>query len=207
MKILIACEESQIVCNAFRLMGHEAYSCDLIPTSGNHPEYHIQKDVLTILNDGWDMMIAHPPCTQLCVSGQRWFNDEQYFLGTRGYKPHCLKDGAINFVQSLIDAPIKKIAIENPISIISSRIRKPDQVIRPFHFGDDSSKSTCLWLKNLPKLKPTNIITPTKIITKSGRSWDKWFFETSCISDKKLRSKIRSKTFSGIANAMANQWI
>jgi hypothetical protein len=187
-------------------MGHEAYSCDLIPTSGDHPEYHIQKDVLTILNDGWDMMIAHPPCTQLCVSGQRWFNDEKYFLGTPGYKPHCLKDDAINFVKLLINAPIEKIAIENPISIISSRIRKPDQVIRPFCFGDDSSKSTCLWLKNLPKLKPTNIITSTKIITKSGRSWDKWFFETSCISDKKLRSKIRSKTFQGIANAMANQW-
>jgi hypothetical protein len=198
MKVLIACEESQTVCKAFRELGHEAYSCDILPCSGGHPEWHIQDDVLKHLDEGWDLMIAHPPCTHLCVSGMRWFSE--------GKKPIYLQKEALLFVRKLMDADINKIAVENPVSIISSRIRKPDQIIKPTMFGEDSPKRTCLWLKNLPKLNPTNIIEPTTHISKSGRVWDRWFWDTSCISDHQERSRIRSKTFKGIANAMANQW-
>lgn len=201
MKIIIACEESQTVCKAFRELGYEAYSCDIEECSGGHKEWHIKDDILNHLNDGWDLMIAHPPCTHLCVSGQRWFNKYSKFA-----KPTHLRDEALEFVRNLMEAPINKIAIENPISIISSRIRKPDQIIKPYQFGEDSSKSTCLWLKNLPLLLPTNIIKPSIYISSSGRAWDKWFFETSSIADKKTRSRIRSKTFEGIAKAMAQQW-
>ena len=201
MKVLVACEESQAVCKEFRRLGHKAFSCDTQECSGGHPEWHIQGDVLEQLDKGWDMMIAFPPCTHLCVSGQRWFNQNAPHS-----KPLHLRDDAILFVKKLMDAPIDMICLENPISIISSRIRKPNQIIKPHDFGEDSSKKTCLWLKGLPCLKSTNIIVPSVHISSSGRKWDKWFFDTSLISDLKERSKVRSKTFPGIAKAMAEQW-
>lgn len=199
MSILIACEESQVVCKAFRALGHEAYSNDIIECSGDHPEWHLKMDVFDAISlREWDMMIAHPPCTYLAVSGIHWNNKKE------GRKQKT--EEALLFVKRLMDVDIPKICIENPISIISSRIGKPSQIIRPYQFGDDSTKATCLWLKNLPKLTSTNIITPSKHITKSGKVYDKWWFDTCLISNLQERAKIRSKTFRGIANAMSTQW-
>lgn len=182
MRILIACEESQTVCKAFRAKGHEAYSCDIMPCSGGHPEWHIQDDVLKHLNNGWDMMIAHPPCTHLAVSGARWFKDKQKEQAE-----------ALKFVRKLLDTPIEKITLENPVSIISSRIRKPDQIIQPWQFGHGETKATCLWLKNLPLLKPTNIV--------EGRE-----NRIHRMPPSEDRARLRSKTYEGIAQAMADQW-
>lgn len=187
MKILIACEESQTVCKAFRNKGHEAFSCDILDCSGRHPEWHIKDDVLKHLNDGWDMMIAHPPCTHLSVTGQRWFLE--------GKKDWKLQEDVLDFVRKLLNAPIKKIALENPVSVIAGKIRKSDQLINPWQFGEPQNKRTCLWLKNLPKL------IPTKIIPLEERKKDIWLCPPS-----KDRGKIRSKTFQGIADAMAEQW-
>lgn len=184
MKILLACEESQVVCIEMRKRGHEAYSCDTLPCSGGHPEWHIQDDVLKHLGDGWDMMIAFPPCTHLCVSGARWFKKKQ--ADNRQRK-------AIDFFMKMINAPIDKIAVENPISIMSTQYRKPDQIIQPWQFGHGETKATCLWLKNLPILYPTKIM--------SGRENRIWKMPPS-----KNRRRKRSKTFSGIAKAMAEQW-
>ena len=194
MKVLIACEFSGIVRDAFSAKGHDAWSCDLLPTE--RPGNHIQGDVLEILNDGWDLMIAHPDCAHLCVSGARWWKQKQ-------------EDGrqqkAIDFFRKLFDAPIPKIAIENPPGIITKAIRPPDQYIQPFWFGDEAQKKTGLWLKNLPKLVPTKIVDRGKIwIQKNGRkrgaAW------TMCLPPSPDRWKIRSKTFQGIAEAMANTW-
>jgi len=180
MKILIACEFSGIVRDAFKKRGHDAWSCDLLPTE--RPGQHIQGDVLEILNDGWDMMIAHPPCTHLAVSGARWFKDkiqEQI--------------EALEFVHKLLNAPIDKICLENPVSIISTRIRKPDQIIQPWQFGHGETKATCLWLKNLQSLVPTNIVSGRlNRIHREPPSKDRW--------------KNRSRTYPGIARAMAEQW-
>jgi hypothetical protein len=185
IKILIGCEESQAVCIAFRELGFEAYSCDLLPCSGGHPEWHIQDDVLRHLKDGWDLMIAFPPCTDLAVSGARWFTDK-------------IKNGqqrrSIEFFLRLWEQDqIEKIAIENPIGIMSTWLRKPDQIIQPWMFGHGETKATCLWLKNLPKLRPTYIV--------DGREQRVWKMAPS-----EERSKLRSKTFPGIAAAMATQW-
>lgn len=196
MKILIACEFSGIVRDAFKAKGHDAWSCDLLPTE--IPGQHIQGDVLEILNDGWDMMIAHPPCTYLCVSGIRW--------NTNNPIRKIKTESAIEFVKTLLNCKIHKKVIENPISIISSRIRKPDQIIRPNQFGHGSTKATCLWLENLQKLTPTNVVEQETYVSSSGRIWDKWFFESSLISNLEERSKFRSRTFMGIAKAMADQW-
>lgn len=182
MKVLVACEESQEVCKAFRALGHEAYSCDILPASGGHPEWHIQDDVLNHLEDGWDLMIAHPPCTHLAVSGARWFKDKQ-IEQRRG----------LRFVRNLLMAPIDKIALENPISIISSEIRKPTQIIQPWQFGHGETKATCLWLQGLPKLQPTNIV--------EGRE-----AKVHRMAPSPERAKLRSKTYPGIAAAMAQQW-
>lgn len=153
MRVLVACEESQTVCKAFRALGHEAYSCDILPCSGGHPEWHIRGDaILAMQSDDWDLMIAHPPCTYLSASGMHWT--------TRGLRDPQLTEDALDFVARLMDSAITKIAIENPVGVISSRIRKPDQIIQPWMFGDDASKKTCLWLKNLPPLKPTWIVPP-----------------------------------------------
>lgn len=186
--MLVACEFSGVVRDAFIRKGHEALSCDLLPTDSPGPHY--QGDVRDILNDGWDLMIAHPPCTHLAVSGARYFKDKQKEQAE-----------ALEFVRQLLDAPIERIALENPIGVISSRIRKPDQIIQPWMFGHNESKATCLWLKGLPKLVPTYIVgkegdirdnqTPSGQ-NKLGPSPDRW--------------KLRSITYRGIAEGMADQW-
>lgn len=190
MRVLIACEYSGTVRDAFVDKGHDAWSCDLLPsdTAGNH----YQGDVRDILDDEWDLMIAHPPCTHLAVSGARWFKDKQEEQAE-----------ALDFVRLLLDAPIPRIALENPVSIISSKIRKPNQIIQPYEYGHEATKTTCLWLKNLPPLMPTNIVGKGKRhVTKSGKSLPEWYN----LPPSADRWKIRSTTFSGIAEAMANQW-
>ena len=180
MKVLIACEFSGTVRDAFCQFGHTAVSSDILPSE--KPGEHYQGDVRDILSDGWDLMIAHPPCTHLAVSGARWFKDKQQ-------EQH----DALEFVKELMEAPIPKIAIENPISIISSRIRKPDQIIQPWQFGHGETKATCLWLKNLPKLHPTNIVDGRENrIHRMSPGPDRW--------------RERSRTFPGIAAGMASQW-
>ena len=180
MKVLVACEYSGTVRDAFIRAGHDAWSCDLLPTETPGP--HHQCDALEVLDMGWDLMIAHPPCTHLAVSGARWFKDKQ-----------TEQQEALAFVQMLINAPIKQIAIENPVSIISSRIRKPDQIIQPWQFGHGETKATCLWLYNLPLLQPTNIVEGREAkVHRMPPGPDRW--------------KLRSKTYIGIAQAMADQW-
>ena len=198
MRILIACEESQTIAKAFRDLGHDAFSCDLSECSGGYPEWHIQGDAIEIAyTQDWDMMIAHPPCTYLAVSGARWmYNDD----GSRNEDREQKQVQALDFVQKLMDAPIEKIAIENPISVISTKIRKPDQIIQPWMFGDEATKTTCLWLKNLPSLKATDIVGKGEFyISPTGKKLPRWY------SDNK-NPKSRSKTFKGIAKAIANQW-
>jgi hypothetical protein len=199
MKGIIACEESQRVCKAFRDRGHEVYSCDIIPCSGGHPEWHIQDDILKHLNDGWDFMIAHPPCTYLCLSGARWLPNN----------PQRQKDmlEACEFFNTLLNADIPKIAIENPLHHKEARqhIRHYDQLIQPLYFGETARKTTCLWLKNLPPLMFGLTMPEARVKSGSGREWGKWFWDTSCIPYAQ-RGKERSKTFQGIADAMANQW-
>lgn len=182
MKVLVACEESQRVCQAFRDKGHEAYSCDILPTSGQHPEWHIQDDVLNQLFKGWDMMISFIPCTHLAVSGARWFKDKR-----------CEQIDAVNFFLRVANAPTPKIAIENPIGIMSTIYRKPDQIIQPWQFGHGETKATCLWLKNLPKLVPTNIV--------EGRE-----ARVHKMAPGPNRARDRARTYPGIAKAMAEQW-
>ncbi len=201
MKILIACEYSGRVRDAFIARGHTAMSCDLLPTDVAGP--HHQGDVFDIINDGWDLMIAHPPCTYLSVSGMHWT--------TRGLRDPQLTEDALDFVQRLMNAPIAKIAIENPISVISSRIRKPDQIISPYQFGHDASKKTCLWLKDLPLLTPTQMVEPRIVITPSGKPAKRWGNQCDNYGQDKLppsadRWKLRSATYQGIADAMAAQW-
>ena len=203
MKVLVACEESQRVCIAFREKGHEAYSCDIEPCSGGHPEWHIQDDVLKHLDKGWDLIIAHPPCTYLTVTGNRWFNVERY--GEKAIKRINDREDAIKFFLQFANNQCNKIAIENPVGIMSSIWRKPDQIIQPYMFGDAAEKKTCLWLKGLPNLIPTNQVKPPeRIYFKSGKSMPEWY--AKCWHLSKERTKIRSKTFEGIAKAMAEQW-
>ena len=202
-KILIACEESQAVTKEFRRLGHESYSCDILPCSGGHPEWHLQSDVTEILKEEWDMIIAFPPCTYLTVTGNRWFNIKKY--GDKAIKRHADRKDAINFFM-LFATSANKGAIENPIGVMSSEWRKPDQIVNPYEFGDPYEKKTCLWLKGLPKLKTTNIVKPpegTKF--KSGRTMPSWYAE-AWLLPKEERAKLRSKTFPGIAKAMATQW-
>jgi hypothetical protein len=210
MKVLIACEESQAVTKEFRKLGHEAFSCDILPCTGGHPEWHYQKDVFEVINKGWDLMIAHPPCTFLAVSGARWlYNKDGSVNEERFYNQRQ----ALDFVEMLMKSNINKIAIENPISVISSAIRKPDQIIQPYWFGDSASKSTCLWLKNLPKLEPTNIVSKGEFKewidkkTNKPKRQPMWYYQA--LQQAKTpaeRRTLRSKTFKGIAEAMANQW-
>lgn len=192
-KVLIACEESQEVCKAFRKLGHEAYSCDLQECSGGHPEWHIQGDCLEILNTKWDLIIAHPPCTRLTLRAQYWNK-------LRGLENE--KQEAISFFMKMINAPIKHKAIENPIGIMSTLYRKPNQIIQPYQFGDAEQKATCLWTENLPMLIPTDIVEPNFTLTRSGK---KLYFNDR-LPKNKDRQKLRSKTFPGIAAAMAEQW-
>lgn len=189
MKVLIACEFSGIVRDAFSALGHSAMSCDLLPSET--PGRHHRGDVLEVLSDGWDLMIAHPPCTYLSVSGMHWT--------TRGLRDSKLTEDALSFVRLLLDAPIPRIALENPVSIISTRIRKPDQIIQPWQFGHDASKKTCLWLKNLPPLMPTSVIRKHRYSNQTENGQNK-------LSPSANRWKLRSKTFQGVAQAMASQW-
>ena len=183
MRVLVACEYSATVRDAFRARGFDAWSCDLLPTEGD-AQWHIQGDAMPLLGDGWDLLIAHPPCTDLAVSGARHFAEK-------------IADGrqqrALDFVQALLDAPIPCIALENPVSVISSKIRKPDQIIQPWQFGHGETKATCLWLKNLPRLKPTNFVEGREArVHRMPPGPNRW--------------KERSRTFQGIADAMADQW-
>jgi hypothetical protein len=220
MKVLVACEESQEVCKAFREKGHEAYSCDIQECSGGHTEWHIQSDVLPLLNgncefktidgqkhsiDGkWDLIIAHPPCTYLTVTGNRWFNVERY--GDKAVQRIKDRKEAAKFFMAFANADCDHIAIENPVGYMSTYWRKPDQIIQPWMFGDAEEKKTCLWLKGLPNLIETNIVTPPdRVRFNSGKSMPKWYADAWHLP-KEERSKLRSKTFPGIAKAMANQW-
>ena len=195
MRILVACEESQSVANAFRDRAQEAYSCDLLPCSGGHPEWHIQGDVVGLLSERWDLVIAFPPCTDLAASGARYFAEKR-------------KDGrqqaSIEFFMRFTDLPhVPRVAIENPIGIMSTYWRKPDQIIQPWMFGHPESKATCLWLKGLPPLRPTRVLAPPE----SGR-WDNQTQSgQNRLGPSPDRAKIRSKTYSGIAIAMADQWL
>ena len=184
MRVLVACEESQAVCKAFRELGHEAYSCDVQECSGGHPEWHIQGDVLPLLKEKWDLIIAHPPCTDLAVSGARWFYQK---------RENGSQQRSIDFFMEFTKCDCERVAIENPICIMSSIWRKPDQIIQPWQFGHGETKATCLWLKGLPLLKPTNIV--------DGREQKVWKMPPS-----KDRAKLRSRTYPGIARAMAEQW-
>ena len=218
MKVLIACEESQIVCKAFRERGHEAYSCDIQEPSGGHPEWHIHGDAIAALDGGvittmdgkqhdvgkWDLLIAHPPCTYLTVTGNRWFNEERY--GDKARQRKELRNDAANFFMSFINADVDKIAVENPIGYMSTAYQKPSQIIHPYMFGDPARKATCLWLQGLPKLTPTNIVEPIIIRYQNGNGTDNpWHMETMNLPPME-RAKARSKTFPGIAKAMAEQW-
>lgn len=199
MRVLVACEYSGAVRDAFRAFGHDAMSCDLLPTEVDGPHY--QGSVKDIINDGWDLMVAHPPCTYLATSGLRWlYHPEDKHLPSPARRRHPKypnrlidQESGLAFVQYLMDAPIQKIAIENPISMISSRIRKPDQIIQPWMFGHGETKATCLWLKGLPKITPTNIV--------EGREQ-----KIHNLPPGPNRWKERSRTFPGIAAALASQW-
>ncbi len=195
MHILIACEYSGTVRDAFIRAGHDAMSCDLLPTDVPGPHY--EGDVFDIINNGWDMMIAHPPCTYLSVSGMHWT--------ARGLRDPQLTEDALDFVTRLMAASIPRIAVENPISVISSRIRKPDQIINPWQFGHDASKRTCLWLKNLPLLTPTDIVEP-RIVNGKKRWANQTDSGQNRLPPSEDRWKIRSETYTGIAQAMADQW-
>lgn len=184
MKILVACEESQAVCKAFRAKGHEVYSCDIEPCSGGRPEWHIQGDVLPLISQLWDMIIAFPPCTDLCSSGARWFKEKQ---------ADGRQQRSIEFFLRFTNLNCPKVAIENPVGIMSRLYRKPDQIIEPYQFGHPEKKATCLWLKELPKLKSTKIM-----LERDQKGWK--------MPPSKDRAKLRSKTYQGIADAMAEQW-
>jgi hypothetical protein len=196
LRVLVACEFSGTVRQAFRLRGHEAYSADLLPAADGSP-YHLQGDVRDVLRGRWDLMIAHPPCTYLSVSGIHW-NSRRPGRAEETEK-------ALVFVRELLQAPIPRIAVENPVSVISSRIRKPDQIIQPYEFGEDASKRTCLWLKNLPRLRPTAYVEPRVV-----NGLPRWGNQTDSGQNKlgpsSERWALRSATYQGIANAMADQW-
>tara|TARA_R110002020_G_scaffold195401_2_gene396397 strand:+ start:172 stop:831 length:660 start_codon:yes stop_codon:yes gene_type:complete len=203
LNILVACEESQAVTKHLRALGHEAFSCDILPCSGGHPEWHYQQDVFEVIEKGWDVMIAFPPCTHLASSGARHFKQK-------------IADGrqqqGIDFFMKLVNVDIDRIAIENPIGVMSTKYRKPDQIIQPYQFGDKAQKSTCLWLKNLPKLESTDVVDKGEFfefISKKGvkKRMPMWYYKA--LQDAKTpqqRSTLRSKTFDGIARAMATQW-
>lgn len=196
MNVLVACEYSGAVRRAFRALGHRAWSCDLLPADDGDP-HHYQGDVRDVLDEGWDLMIAHPPCTYLCSSGLHW--------NKRRPERAALTEEALDFVRLLLDAPIPRIALENPMGCISTRIRRYDQIVQPYEYGHDASKTTCLWLKGLPLLKPTQRVEPRIV---NGRP--RWGNQTDSgqnrLPPREDRWKIRSETYQGIADAMARQW-
>ena len=216
MKVLVACEESQRVCIAFRKRGHEAYSRDIQEPSGGHPDWHILGDALRAIEGGkvttmdgkmhdtgrWDLLIAHPPCTYLTLAGNKWFKPE---FSDRFPDRQKQRKEAVDFFMAIANADCDRIAIENPVGIMSSQWRKPDQYIEPYMFGDPEKKKTGLWLKGLPLLKPTNIVEPAIIRCKSGANEPRWHIKTMNLP-KEERSRLRSQTFIGFAEAMAEQW-
>lgn len=224
MKVIIACEESQVVCKQFRKRGHEAYSCDLVDCSGDHPEWHLYGDILEHLDDSWDMMIGFPPCTYLTVTANGWFKDQPPLKSGAlvGHERREARKEAIEFFMKLIRAPINRIAIENPVGIMSTEYQKPSQIIQPYYFGDEHRKTTCLWLKNLPHLYHNpmpnlfdQVVTHVDqgesaewIDSKTGKMkrQPKWYAMAKQGKELGDRSKERSKTFPGIAKAMAEQW-
>jgi len=194
VRVLVGCEYSGVVRRAFAAKGHEVWSCDLEP-SDDQSESHYQGDIRNLLDKPWDLALFFPPCTHLAVSGARWFKEKP--------EKAQLQLEALDFVRLLMQAPINKICIENPISVISSQIRKPDQIVQPWMFGHEASKPTCLWLKNLPKLEPTKIVGKGEYVTtKGGNRIPKWYN----LPPSPDRGKLRSRTFEGIAEAMADQW-
>lgn len=225
MKVLVACEESQAVTIEMRKLGHEAYSCDIQECSGGHPEWHVMGDALALINgkcrfctmdgvehvidDQWDLLIAHPPCTYLTVTGNRWFNVERY--GEKAIQRHKDREEAVDFFMRFINADCDRIAVENPVGIMSTTYRKPNQIIQPYFFGDKARKATCLWLKGLPNLEPTDVVDPGDILEGgySVGACANWAVDEN---GKALRwsdprtAKARSKTFPGIARAIAEQW-
>ncbi len=233
MKVLVACEESQAVCKAFRDKGHKAYSCDIVECSGGHPEWHIQGDVLNVLNPrehemlgddyswfgiefntcdgalhqiggGWDLIIAHPPCTYLTVTGNRWFNVERY--GEKAIQRQKDREEAIKFFMAFANADCEHICIENPVGCMSTRWRKADQIIQPWMFGDAFEKKTCLWLIGLDPLAETEVVKPApRKQFASGNTMPAWYADAWHLP-KEERARLRSKTFPGIAKAMADQW-
>jgi site-specific DNA-cytosine methylase len=197
MRILVACEESQAVTSELRVIGHDAYSCDILPTSGSMPEYHLQRDVTELLSWDWDMVIAFPPCTHLASSGAAWFEQK---------RADGRQQQAIDFFKLFTTVNAPRVVIENPVGIMSNNYRKPDQIIQPWMFGDPFEKRTCLWLKNVEPLKPTNKVKPESRTTyASGRSMPTWYADAWKLKPAD-RAKLRSKTFPGIAKAMAEQW-
>lgn len=233
MNVLVACEESQAVCKAFREKGHVAFSCDILECSGGHPEWHFHQDAFEVIKnkgghlqtgddfflpDGqeWDLMIAHPPCTYLSVSGARWLyhpDDAGLPIEQRREHPHHIgrrkkQQEAIDFFLRFTKTGIKKWAIENPVGVMNTHYRKPNQIVQPFWFGDSASKKTCLWTHNLPELKPTKMVDPgERVVLSSGRTLPKWYsdsFNTKISTEE--RRKLRSKTFPGFAKALAEQW-
>ena len=231
LNVLVACEESQAVCKEFRRLGHNAYSCDILSCSGGHPEWHFQCDVLQVIKNlggtlqngqkkkiigHWDLMVAHPPCTYLAVSGAQWFyHPDDKHLPVEQRRPHPKfpnrqedREKGVEFFMALANAPIEHIAIENPVGIMSNRWRKPDQKIQPWMFGDEASKLTCLWLKNLPKLRETDVVGHgERVVLSSGRTLPKWYSDAlSKAKTAEERRTLRSKTFPGFAKAIAEQW-
>ena len=197
MKVLLACEESQAVCKEFRALGHEAYSNDILESSGDHAEWHLHGDVRDYIYQQWDLVIAFPPCTDLASSGAAWFEQKR-------------KDGrqqaSIDFFMLFTRLECQRIVIENPVGIMSNIYRKPDQIVQPYQYGDPYEKRTCLWLKGVPLLKPTNVVKPeARTQYASGKSMPTWYAK-AWGKPKAERSRIRSKTFIGIARAMAQQW-
>lgn len=220
MNVLVACEESQRVCIAFRQKGHRAFSCDIQPCSGGHPEWHIQNNVLPLLNGNctfedsaggvhdiigkWDLIIAHPPCTYLTVTGNRWFDTGKY--GKAAWDRMKKRHEAICFFYKFVLADCDKVVIENPVGIMSTAYRPADQTIQPYLFGDAAEKKTQLWLKGVPQLMPTNIVEPPpRVKYESGKTMPQWYADAWKLNPTE-RAKERSKTFIGIAEAMAEQW-
>ena len=217
MRVLVACEESQAVTIELRKLGAEAFSCDILPCSGGHPEWHFQDDVFNVIDQGWDMMIAFPPCTYLSVSGAQWYyHPEDKNLPIENRRPHPKypnrskdRQDASEFFIRLYNSNIKHIAIENPVGIMNTTFMKPTQIIQPWMFGDEATKTTCLWLKNLPELTSTNIVSKgERTVFASGKSHPKWYADALAkAKTPEERRNLRSKTFPGIAKAMAEQWI
>ena len=203
LRVLIACEESQEVCKAFRTLGHKAFSCDLQDCSGGHPEWHIKCDCLKVLNlPIWDLVIAHPPCTFLTVAANRYYDVNRY--GEKAIERIWKREAAICFFMKFVFCKCERVAIENPVGIMSTQYKKPTQIIQPYEYGHNVRKRTCLWLKGLPPLKPTKVVTPD-IITLGPRTYSRFHIDTLHLPAGE-RERARSKTFQGIAKAMAEQW-